>query len=72
MPVRGNTFVNGDLFIKFDVKFPAKGSLSPDVLQESRPRRIFKLFSNSPPHRDQGPFLTSHSPSRKSASSVST
>ena len=35
MPVRGNSFVKGDLFIQFDVKFPPKGSLSPDALAVS-------------------------------------
>lgn len=34
MPVKGNPFVRGDLFIKFDVKFPKKGSLSPALLAE--------------------------------------
>ncbi len=32
MPIKGNTFVKGDLFIKFDVKFPSKGALSPEQL----------------------------------------
>ena len=32
MPIKGNTFVKGDLFIQFDVKFPAKASLSPDAI----------------------------------------
>ena len=26
--MRGNTFIAGDLFIKFDVEFPGPGSLS--------------------------------------------
>ncbi|MDR3737675.1 MAG: hypothetical protein P4L40_01515 [Terracidiphilus sp.] len=32
MPVKGNTFVKGDLFIKFNVKFPKKGSLPAETL----------------------------------------
>lgn len=32
MPIKGNPFVKGDLFIKFDVEFPKKGSLSAEQL----------------------------------------
>ena len=28
MPIRGNTFIKGDLFIKFEVAFPLPGSIS--------------------------------------------
>jgi DnaJ-class molecular chaperone len=32
MPIKGNSFVKGDLFIKFDVKFPTKDQLNAEAL----------------------------------------
>lgn len=32
MPIKGNSFVKGDLFIKFEVAFPKKGTLTPEQI----------------------------------------